>query len=196
MGKLYERLDESLERFIEDQRMFFIATAPSGSDGHVNVSPKGLDSFVVLDERRVAYLDFVGSGAETIAHLRDNGRICVMFCAFEGPPKILRLYGKGQVIEPHDAAFRAVRARFGSFTDAMVRAVIVIDVERIADACGFAVPRYAYQGDRDQLEAFAAKKGDDGMLEYQRNKNARSIDQLPALRWPEEELPKARRPQE
>lgn len=186
MGKRYERLDESLERFIEDQRMFFVATAPSGSEGHVNVSPKGLDSFVVLDEQRVAYLDFVGSGAETIAHLRDNGRICVMFCAFEGPPKILRLYGKGQVIEPQDPQFRAIRTRFGSFTNAMVRAVIQIDVERIADACGYGVPRYAYQGDRGQLEAFATRKGADGMLDYQRNKNAKSIDQLPALRWPEE----------
>ncbi len=186
MGKLYDLLDEPLQAFIREQHMFFVSTAPSGSDGHVNVSPKGLDSFAVLSDRQVAYIDFVGSGAETIAHLRQNGRICLMFCAFEGPPKILRLYGKGEVVEPQDAGFAELRGRFPEFDEPLVRSIITVDLARIADACGYAVPKYTYGGQRDQLPRFAASKGAQGMTDYQRDKNSHSIDQLPALRWTEE----------
>jgi hypothetical protein len=142
-----------------------------------------LDSFAVLSERQVAYIDFVGSGAETIAHLRQNGRICVLFCAFDGPPKILRLYGMGKVVEPQDVGFAGLRAKFPDFDEPMVRSIITVDVTRIADACGYAVPKYTYEGQRDQLPRFASSKGEQGMRDYQRDKNSRSIDQLPALRW-------------
>ncbi len=187
MGKVYPTLDEPLRAFIRKQHLFFVATAPSGSDGHINLSPKGLDSFVVLNDTRVAYIDFTGSGAETIAHLRQNGRISVMFCAFDGPPKILRLYGRGSVVEPGDVEFDSLRAKFGEYDAPMVRSIIVIDVTRIADACGYAVPKYGFEGHRDQLHRFAANKGEQGMLDYQRAKNSHSIDQLPALRWTDDD---------
>ena len=115
MGRVYAALNDTHTAFINQQHLFFVGTAPSGTEGHVNLSPKGLDSLVVLGERQVAYVDFVGSGAETIAHLRDNGRICIMFCAFAGPPKILRLHGRGKVVEPADVEFESLEARFPTF---------------------------------------------------------------------------------
>ena len=193
MGKLYEAIDGRIQAFIEAQHMFFVATAPLGGGGHVNLSPKGLDTFRVLGPLEVAYLDYVGSGAETIAHLRENGRITIMFCAFEGPPNIVRLYGRARVVEPGDRGFKALRRRFPSGHDA--RAVVRVAVDRVTDSCGYGVPRYALEGDRSQLFAWADHKGTDGLRDYQTEKNARSIDGLPALRWvtPNREPRSARR---
>jgi len=178
VGKVYSEIDEQLAAWIERQHLFFVATAPRADDGHVNVSPKGdLRWFRILGAAEVAYLDFVGSGAETIAHVRENRRIVVMFCAFEGPPKIVRLHGRAEALPPdHELA-----ARFDSPSDA-VRSVIRIDVERIADSCGYGVPRYAYEGERTQLVEWAERKGEDGVSAYRDANNARSIDGLPGLR--------------
>lgn len=181
MSDAYETISERLRAFIEAQHVFFVATAPSGGDGRVNLSPKGLDTLRVLDERKVVYLDFVGSGVETIAHLRENGRIVLMFCAFGGPPNIVRLYGRGEAIEPSDARFASLAAKFPPA--AATRALIVVQVERASDSCGYGVPLYEYQGERTQLGAWAEKKGADGLAQYQKDKNAASIDGLPGLRW-------------
>jgi len=184
MGKLHDAVEGPLRDFIAAQHVFFVATAPSGAGGHVNVSPKGLDTFRVLGPREVAYLDYPGSGVETIAHLRENGRITLMFCAFEGPPKIVRLHGRGRAVEPDHANFPQLLADF-SEQASRVRSVIVIDVERISDSCGYGVPLFAYQGEREQLFRWVEKKGDAGLVEYQRQKNAQSIDGLPGLAWTE-----------
>lgn len=180
MGKVHASIDDRLAAFIAAQRLFFVATAPAGGDGHVNVSPKGLDSLAVLDPHTVAYQDLVGSGAETIAHLRENGRITLMFCAFEGPPLILRLHGRGEVIEPGDAAFDVLAARFPERSS--TRAVIRVAVARIADSCGYGVPLYRFEADRDQLDRWAERKGPDGLRRYQLENNLESLDGLPALR--------------
>ena len=180
MGKLFDEIDDRLREFIAAQRLFFVATAPSGDGGHVNCSPKGLDTFRVLGPRSVAYLDFAGSGVETIAHLRENGRIVVMFCAFDGPPRIVRLHGRGSSVEPGDAEFAALRAQFPAA--AGVRAVIRVEVARIGDSCGYGVPRYAYVEERDQLAAWAERKGEAAIEDYKREKNAASIDGIPGLR--------------
>jgi hypothetical protein len=180
--KVHDAIDADLEAFIAAQKVFFVATAPSGAEGHVNCSPKGLDSLRVLGPRSVVYLDRVGSGVETIAHVRDNGRIVLMFCAFEGPPKILRLHGQGRIVEPGDDAFADLLARFDC--DVLgVRAFVCVEVTRVADACGFGVPLYRYEGEREQLLGSAKKKGPERMADYQRQKNARSIDGLEGLRW-------------
>jgi hypothetical protein len=180
VGKTYDQLDERLQSWIADQRMFFVATAPSGSGGHVNLSPKGhADTLAILDERTVAYLDLTGSGAETIAHLRDNGRITLMFCAFSGPPKILRLHGQGRVIRPGDDRWEDLAARFPTRRGA--RAVVVVDKERIADSCGYAVPRYRYAGQRDLLDQWTQARDDATLAAYRAQRNSTSIDDLPAL---------------
>lgn len=179
MGKVHELIDDRLRAWIEAQKMFFVATAPLGGDGHVNVSPKGLDAFRVLAPRRVAYLDIVGSGVETIAHLRENGRITLMFCAFEGSPKIVRLYGRGRVVPREDPAFEEAARDFPVFP--APRAVIVVDVERVADSCGYGVPLYTFEGDRDQLAAWADRKGPEGVEAYVRAKNRTSIDGLAGI---------------
>ena len=181
MSATYDSVTEELQRFIEAQRMFFVATAPTGDAGRLNLSPKGLDTFRVLDPHTVAYLDFVGSGVETIAHLRENGRVTVMFCAFEGPPNIVRLYGRGEAVEPADPRFEALTKSFPQAPG--VRAVILIQVERASDSCGYGVPLFEYQGERTALGAWAMKKTPEELVEYQRNRNARSIDGLPGLRW-------------
>jgi predicted pyridoxine 5'-phosphate oxidase superfamily flavin-nucleotide-binding protein len=181
VGKVYDEIDDGLRRFLEAQHLFFVATAPSGAEGHVNCSPKGLDGFRVLGPRTVGYLDYVGSGVETIAHVRENGRIVLMFCAFEGAPRIVRLHGRGRVIEPHDAAFAAASAPFPRASDSNVRAVIAVDVTRIADSCGYGVPLYRYEGERTQLPAWAERKGADGVADYKRERNATSLDGLAGL---------------
>ncbi|MEZ5364451.1 MAG: pyridoxamine 5'-phosphate oxidase family protein [Bryobacterales bacterium] len=180
MGRVLERLDERAIQFIGAQKMFFVATAPSGDAGLLNLSPKGLDTFAVLDERTVAYLDLVGSGIETVAHLRQNGRIVVMFCAFEGSPNIMRIHGKGSVIEPGDAEWDELRRRFPEIPGA--RSIIRVHVERVADTCGFAVPLYDYKGDRSTLLDWVEKKGPEAVEQYKAEKNARSLDGLPGLR--------------
>ena len=183
MGKIYEALDDKLQAFIEKQKMFFVATAPLSQDGLVNLSPKGLQgTFQILGPTTVAYLDFVGSGIETVAHLRQNGRMTVMFCAFDGPPKILRLYGRGQAIEPSDPEFEDLVQRFPEFLG--IRSVIRLEVERIADACGFAVPLMSYEEDRRQLTDYAERKGPEGLKTYQEEKNRLSLDGLPGLIGP------------
>ena len=180
MGKVFDAIDDKLAAWIGRQRMFFVGTAPSGSGGHVNVSPKGpMESLRILDPHTVAYLDVIGSGAETIAHLRDNGRIVVMICAFEGPPRILRLHGRGTVLAAGAVAFETTPPA------GTERAVIRIDVERIADSCGYGVPVMEYVGDRPQYPAWAETKirkgGPRALEDYVAAKNARSIDGLPAV---------------
>jgi hypothetical protein len=180
VGKTYDQLDERLRGWIVDQRLFFVATAPSGPGGHVNLSPKGhADTFTILDGRTVAYLDLTGSGAETIAHLRDNGRITLMFCAFSGPPRILRLYGRGRLVVPGDDRWEEVAARFPARCGA--RAVVVVEIERIADSCGYAVPLYDYAGERDLLDQWVGRKDDAALAAYRAQHNHKSIDDLPAL---------------
>lgn len=189
MAKEFPSVDESLRDFIRDQAMFFIATAPTDG-GRINLSPKGYrDTFAVLDEHTVAYLDLFGSGVETIAHLRDNGRITVMFCSFTRTSRILRLFGTGRVIRPDDAEFADLIARFGG-QHAGVRAVIVVDVERIADACGFAVPYYELVDERPVLDAHHDKASDEAYVRLI-GRNGRSIDGLPGLD-PDHPLPEAR----
>ena len=180
MGKVHEQIDGRLRAFIEAQPMFFVATAPSGPDGHVNVSPKGIaGSFVVLDEHSVAYLDLTASGSETIAHLRDDGRITIMFCAFQGPPNIVRLYGRGRFVTLYDEGFDELSALFPPTTGA--RAVIVVEVDRVSDSCGYGVPLMDLQGERDLLPPYLERKGVEGRAEYRRLKNRTSIDGLPAF---------------
>jgi hypothetical protein len=181
MAKIFDAIDERLAAWIARQRMFFVATAPTGADGHVNVSPKGpIESLRVLDEHTVAYLDLVGSGAETIAHLRENGRIVVMLCSFDGPPRIVRLHGRGEVLEAGAIEFPDVTA-----LPEQHRTVIRVEVERIADSCGYGVPLMSYEGERPQSRAWAesklAKGGPGALDEYVAEKNAVSIDGLPAL---------------
>jgi predicted pyridoxine 5'-phosphate oxidase superfamily flavin-nucleotide-binding protein len=158
MGKVHDGISGRLREFIAAQKVFFVATAPSGGDGHVNVSPKGIGgSFAVLDEHTVAYLDYTASGAETIAHLRENGRITLMFCAFEGPPNVVRLHGTGRFVTLHDDDFAELIKLFPEHRGA--RSVIVVDVHRVSDSCGYGVPLMAYAGERDLLPAHMDRKG-------------------------------------
>ena len=179
MAKLYETIDERLRAFIAEQPMFFVATAP-GSGGHVNVSPKGYkDTFSVIDEKTVAYLDLYGSGSETIAHLRDNGRITVMFCSFGRRPKILRLHGTGRVVRPDAAEWDELAGRFGA-GHAGYRAIVVIDVARVSDSCGYSIPYMELTGERSLLDDQHARRSpEEWVPRVQRN--ASSIDGLVAL---------------
>ena len=177
MGKTYESITPELREFIERQRMFFVASAPLEAGGHVNLSPKGLDCFRVLGERKVAYLDLTGSGNETSAHLEQNGRITLMFCAFDGDPKILRLYGRGRTVLPNAEGWADLAPHFDIALG--MRQIIVADVERVQTSCGFGVPMFEFVGHRDLLPRWADKKGVDGLVEYRRTKNSVSIDGLP-----------------
>lgn len=180
MGRVHERIDDTLAAYLARQPVFFVATAPSGPDGHLNLSPKGLEgTFAVLDPHTVAYLDLTGSGVETIAHLRDDGRITIMFCAFEGKPRIVRLYGRGGVVLPDDPDFDALAGRFPP--RAGIRSVIRVAVERISDSCGYGVPLMRLEGERDDLVRWATRKGDESLEAYRAEKNATSIDGLPGL---------------
>jgi hypothetical protein len=181
MAQLSE-IDDHLQKFILAQPMFFVSTAPLAPDGHLNLSPKGLDSFRILGPKQVAYLDLTGSGVETISHLKENGRIVLMFCAFQGPPKILRLHGHGRVIEPHTSGFGALAEHFPAYQS--VRSIIVVDVTRVTDSCGYSVPLMKYEGERKQLFAWAEKKGVAGLEAYRKQKNSRSIDGLQGLADP------------
>jgi hypothetical protein len=180
MGKVFSEIDERNAGFIRKQQLFFVATAPAGSDGFVNCSPKGLESFAILDPLTVAYLDLTGSGAETIAHVRQNGRITFLFCAFEGAPRLLRLYGEADVVEPADTEWDALCAHFPSYDAA--RSIIRAKLTRIADSCGYGVPQYRFDAERSQLAEWAERKGPQGVAEYKREHNAKSLDGLPALR--------------
>jgi hypothetical protein len=182
MSKVHEKIDGRLRAFILAQPVFFVATAPTTSDGHVNVSPKGLRGcFAVLGEHRVAYLDYTGSGAETIAHLRDNGRITVMFCAFTGPPNIVRLHGRGHVLRPGEAGFEELYQAFDVPVEPGLRSLIVVDVDRVSDSCGYSVPLMDYVGDRTLLSQWSQRKTDEELDTYRATRNATSIDGLPAL---------------
>jgi hypothetical protein len=179
VGKLSTSLDEAARQFIEGQAVFFVGTAPLAGDGHVNVSPKGLDTFRILGPTTVAYLDLTGSGIETVAHVKENGRIVVMFCAFQGPPKIMRLHGRGRVVHPADAEFPALNSNFPSFEG--VRAVIVMEITRVSESCGYAVPLFEQGTERTQLQAWVRKKGPEGLKKYKEERNSKSIDGLPGL---------------
>jgi hypothetical protein len=189
VGRVYDRIDDSLREWIGRQALYFVATAPLADDGHVNASPKGpIGTLRVLGDHTVAYLDVVGSGAETIAHLRENGRIVVMLCAFEGPPRILRLHGRGEVVTPADPRFEELLEQ-GSFAQPTAeearRAMIIVHVERIADSCGYGVPLMSFEGERPHMRAWAEKKlrvgGGEAIAAYKSEKNATSLDGLPAL---------------
>ena len=178
MGKAFTEIPDDLREFIEAQPMFFVATAPLRADGHVNLSPKGLDTFRVLSPTRVAYLDLTGSGNETAAHLAENGRITFMFCAFNGPPRILRLYGRGDSVLPDDARWAALRGLFPDYPG--IRQIIVADLDRVQTSCGFGVPLVAEEKQRPTLIRWAEAKGEDGLERYRQEKNRSSIDGLPA----------------
>ncbi|MGN9892817.1 pyridoxamine 5'-phosphate oxidase family protein [Micromonospora sp. L31] len=183
MGKVYPEIGGRLREFIEAQPVFFVASAPSGPDGHVNVSPKGMrGTFLVVDPLTVAWLDYHGSGAETLAHLRENGRITVMFCAFTGPPKIVRLHGRGVVTPLTDPGFAALLAGFPDPPDPhAVRSVVTVAVDRVSDSCGYAVPLMDYRGERDLLIEWGSRRTDEDLAAYRSRKNAASIDGLPVF---------------
>ena len=189
MGRTYEGIDEHMRGWIARQPLFFVGTAPLTGDGHVNVSPKGpIGTLRVLDERTIAYLDVVGSGAETIAHLRENGRIVVMLCSFSGPPRIVRLHGRGRIVPSGTLEFGELLER-GGFDEPAApearRALVVVELTRVSDSCGYGVPLMAYEGERPHQDAWAAKKlrvgGPAALEEYQAEQNAVSIDGLPAV---------------
>ncbi|MEM9069761.1 MAG: pyridoxamine 5'-phosphate oxidase family protein [Myxococcota bacterium] len=178
MGKVFETL-EPVRAFIEAQRMFFVASAPK-EGVHINVSPKGMSgTFAILGPQEVAYLDITGSGVETIAHVRENGRISLMWCAFEGPPKIVRIHGEGRVVLPTADEFPGLRARFADTPD--VRSIIVVRATRISDSCGYGVPKMDFVEERDQLIRYAKQKGPEGMAAYRAERNHTSLDGLPGL---------------
>lgn len=175
MAKFYPALTEELMIFIKRQQVFFVASAPA--DGRVNLSPKGLDALRVVNEREVAYLDLTGSGNETAAHLKENGRLTIMLCSFEGEPLILRLYGQGRVIRPTDAEWNRYHGLFTAQPGE--RQIIVLQIESLQTSCGAGVPLLQYHGERDALVNWARNKGADGMRDYRREKNRISIDGLP-----------------
>ncbi len=179
MGRIRSTIDEATKQFIEAQPVFFVASAPLAADGHINISPKGLDTLRILGPSTVAYLDLTGSGIETVAHIKENGRLVLMFCAFNGPPTILRLHGRGRVVEPEDSEFEALVAHFPSYES--TRSIVMLEVTRVANSCGYGVPLMKLEGDRPQLLAWAHKKGPAGLEAYRKEKNARSIDGLPGV---------------
>lgn len=177
MGKFTQELRPQDIKFIARQKMFFTATAPIARDGHINLSPKGLDSFRIISPNKVAYLDLNGSGNETSAHLLENGRITIMFCAYDGPPNILRLYGTGYTVLPEDAGWEALHSLFNLSVEA--RQIIVVDVHQVQNSCGYSVPYYNYEGERDHAQKWCDKKGSAGLQQYQQDKNLLSLDGLP-----------------
>ncbi len=179
MSKLFESITPQLEKWISHQQMFFVATAPLSADGHINCSPKGLDSFRILSPTVVAYQDLTGSGIETIAHIQENKRILIMFCAFDGAPKIVRLHGHGKAVLPTDTAFADMETKFPKRTG--VRAYIQIDLTRITDSCGYSVPLYDFKKHRDVLDKYNEQKGEQKLKEYRLLKNKTSIDGLMGL---------------
>jgi Pyridoxamine 5'-phosphate oxidase len=179
MATVRDRITDSIAAFISKQHVFFVATAPGGAGGHVNLSPKGLDTFKIVDDHTVAYMDLTGSGVETIAHLRENGRITIMFCAFDGNPEIVRLSGRGEVIPLGTSEAAALLGELPGLPGA--RSAIKVTVDRVSTSCGYGVPLMHYETDRSKLLDWAEKKGRDGLSEYRADKNAKSIDGLPGL---------------
>ncbi len=177
MGKFYESISETVRAFIEEQHLFFVASAPLSAEGHINLSPKGMDSLRVLSANRVAYIDLIGSGNETSAHVQENGRITFMWCAFKGKPDIIRLYGNGRAVLPTDAEWAELSALFPDYINA--RQIIVADIHMVQTSCGYAVPLMEFVADRDTLTRWAEAKGEDGLVNYVCEKNVESIDGLP-----------------
>jgi len=197
MGKVFDGVDTRLSEWIAAQALFFVASAPLSGEGHVNVSPKGpIGTLRILDEHTAAYLDMVGSGAETIAHVRENGRVVIMLCAFSGPPRIVRLHGRGEVVPASDARFDELLERC-AFQGAGVpdarRAIVLVRIARVADSCGYGVPLMSFEAQRPHAEAWARKKlrvgGPAALREYQREKNGVSLDGLSAVTAPAEQSP-------
>ncbi len=185
MGRCYEQIDDRLARWLIDQPVFFVATAPLAEDGHINCSPKGnRGEFAVFDGDTIAYLDQTGSGIETVAHVRENGRIVIMFCAFQGPPRIVRLHGIGRLVEAGDPDFDDLAAHFPAAAMLGVRVIMMVDVERIADSCGYGVPLMTFAGHRPTMDEWCERKGPDGLRSYRSEKNVTSIDGLPGLAAP------------
>ncbi len=177
MSKFSDSIQDAHAKFIAHQKMFFVSTAPLSAEGHINLSPKGLDSFRVLSPNKVAYMDITGSGNETSAHILENGRITIMFCAFDGPPNILRLYGRGYTVLPSHPEWPELSALFGDLPG--IRQVIVAEVQKVQTSCGYSVPLYDYAGERDHAWKWVAKKGADGLAEYRNDNNRKSLDGLP-----------------
>lgn len=176
MGRVYEEISSELAEWIERQKLFFVGTSPLSATGSVNISPKGYDTFRILDSQTVAYLDLTGSGAETVAHLRENGRITFMWCSFEGPPRIVRIHARGRVVSAEDISFQGV---FGEIPGA--RSIIIASAERVSDSCGYSVPVMKYEEERSRLRDWADSKSEQELIAYRREKNVTSIDGLPAL---------------
>ncbi|MBM3823565.1 MAG: pyridoxamine 5'-phosphate oxidase family protein [Verrucomicrobia bacterium] len=179
MSKRLEAISDELAEWIAQQKIFFVASAPLSAQGHVNCSPEGGDSFRILGPHSAAYTDYTGSGAETAAHLMENGRITIMFCSFTGPPRIVRLHGCGKAVLPCDPAFASLAGAFPSHPG--IRAIIRIGVERVSTSCGYAVPFFDHQGPRKTLEDWAGAKGEAGLQAYRAEKNRISLDGLPSL---------------
>jgi hypothetical protein len=177
MAKFFDYIYTQHREFIAKQKMFFVASAPLSAEGHVNLSPKGIDSFRVLSDSLVAYMDIVGSGNETSAHMLENGRITFMFCAYEGPPNILRLYGHGRTVLPGDTNWDGLASLFD--LRLATRQIIIADIDKVQTSCGFSVPLYDYFGERDHADKWANSKGADGLEAYKKEKNRVSIDGLP-----------------
>jgi hypothetical protein len=180
MGRLHDTLSAELKEWLGRQKVFFVATAPLASDGHVNCSPKGGDTFRILGDREVAYLDLTGSGIETAAHVQENGRIVIMFCAFAGPPKIIRLHGKAEVLYAGHPDFDRLQGQFSQHPG--VRTIIRVTVTRISDSCGYAVPFLDFVAQREALDQWAQKKGLEGLFAYRQEKNRTSIDAMPGYK--------------
>ena len=179
MSKLYDQIDSSLAKWIQRQKVFFVSTAPLSQDGHINCSPKGGDTFRIIDPHTVAYLDFTGSGIETVAHLRENKRILIMLCAFEGAPKIVRLHGKGEALFPGSREHDSLLTKFPSYKGS--RSIIRVRVERISDSCGFGVPLMKFKSHRNDIKRWVEVRSPQEIAAYRRGKNKTSIDGLPGL---------------
>lgn len=176
MGTVHPAITPPVAAWIREQHMFFVASAPLDGAGHVNVSPKGDDTLRIIDDLTVAYLDLTGSGAETVAHVRENGRVTLMWCAFAGPPRIVRVHGRGEILAVDD---ERVSGLFDDIPGA--RAVVLVHADRVSDSCGYSVPLYTYDGERSKLRDWAEQRGPEGLAAYWAQKNAESIDGLPAI---------------
>jgi hypothetical protein len=178
MGKLFDKISSANQQFIQDQKIFFVATAPN-QGGRVNVSPKGMNTFRVFNEKEVGYLDLTGSGNETAAHIAENGRLTIMFCSFTEKPMILRLSGKGRVLHPNNPEWNSYLSHFEQI--AGMRQIILLEVEMVQTSCGMSIPFYSYEGERRELEKWAQNKGETGLKEYWAEKNTESLDGLPTF---------------
>jgi len=176
MGEQYDHITPTLQSFIQAQPLFFVATAPLSEHGHVNLSPKGYDTFRILSSHQVAYLDLTGSGNETSAHLTENGRITFMFCAFRGTPQILRLYGKGETVLKGAERWDELMAHFPSYPG--IRQIILVSIDRVQTSCGYGVPLMELQKDRETLTRWATSKGEEGLADYRNANNSKSLDGL------------------